>query len=74
MTQEEENFKETLSGYRSKFNESMDDDLNTADGLAVIFDMVRDINSNVKAESSRVLVKASYDMLMELLGVLELAL
>ena len=47
LTQEEENLKK-LFRIQSKFNESMDDDLNTADGLAVIFDMVRDINSNVK--------------------------
>jgi len=70
--QDEKDFKEALLGYRNKFNEAMDDDLNTADGLAVIFDMVRDINSNVKAESSRELVKVSYDMLMELTGVLGL--
>lgn len=72
LTQEEENFKEAIYRYRDMFNEVMDDDLNTADGLAVIFDMVRDINSNVKAESPAELVKASYNMLMELVGVLGL--
>ncbi|HPL99886.1 MAG TPA: cysteine--tRNA ligase, partial [Bacillota bacterium] len=72
LVQEEKDFKEALLGYRNKFNEAMDDDLNTADGLAVIFDMVRDINSNVKAESPAELVKVSYDMLMELTGVLGL--
>jgi len=61
-----------LSVYKEKFIAAMDDDLNTADGLAVIFDMVRDINSNVKAESPAELVKVSYDMLMELTGVLGL--
>lgn len=72
LTQEEENFKQAIYRYRDMFNEVMDDDLNTADGLAVIFDMVRDINSNVKAESPAELVKASYNMLMELVGVLGL--
>ncbi|MDD3705086.1 MAG: cysteine--tRNA ligase [Clostridiaceae bacterium] len=72
LTQEEENFKQAIYRYMDMFNEVMDDDLNTADGLAVIFDMVRDINSNVKAESPAELVKASYNMLMELVGVLGL--
>lgn len=72
LKQDEEAFANALAGYRNRFIEVMDDDLNTADGLAVIFDMVRDINSNIKAESSREIVKASMDMLMELTGVLGL--
>ncbi len=34
-----------LCGYTEKFDQAMDDDLNTADAIAAIFDMVRDINS-----------------------------
>jgi cysteinyl-tRNA synthetase len=56
LSQEEEAFRKTLEGYRQRFIEVMDDDLNTADGLAVIFDMVRDINSNVKVDSSKEIV------------------
>jgi cysteinyl-tRNA synthetase len=72
LSQEEEDFKKTLDEYRNRFKEAMDEDLNTADGLSVIFDMVRDINSNAKVDSSKEIVKASYDMLMELADVLGL--
>ncbi len=50
----------------------MDDDVNTADALAAIYDLIRDINGSLKAESSRATVQASLDMLMELSGVLGL--
>jgi cysteinyl-tRNA synthetase len=72
LSQEEEDFRKTLAEYRNRFKEAMDEDLNTADGLSVIFDMVRDINSNAKVDSSKEIVKASYDMLMELADVLGL--
>ncbi len=72
LRDEEKGYSETLLKYKDSFNKAMDDDLNTADGLAAIFDMVRDINSNIKAESPKELVRASYDMLMELTGVIGL--
>lgn len=72
LSPKEEDFIAALTDYEKKFIEAMDDDLNTADGLAVIFDMVRDINSSINAESSGNLVKASYDMLMKLTEVLGL--
>lgn len=56
----------------ARFSERMDDDLNTADALAVIFDLVRDINT-LSAQSSRAtLEKAAqvFDMLCDVLGLL----
>ena len=35
--------------YREQFISAMDDDLNTADAIASIFELVRDINTNVVA-------------------------
>lgn len=61
-----------LSQYKNQFIEAMDDDINTADGLSVIYELVRDINSSLKAESSKAAVKSAYDMLMELSAVLGL--
>lgn len=72
LSHEERSFIATLDNFRDKFNEVMDDDLNTADGMAVIFDMVREINSKLNAESSGEMVKASFEALMELTGVLGL--
>ena len=47
MTAEEASFAKGLSEYRVRFREVMDDDLNTADAVAAVFDMVRDINTVV---------------------------
>ncbi|KXG74808.1 cysteine--tRNA ligase [Thermotalea metallivorans] len=58
--------------YKDKFIEAMDDDLNTADAIAAIFELVKEINSNVKGTSSKELVQRSYALLVELAGVLGL--
>ncbi|MFT9494262.1 cysteine--tRNA ligase [Anaerosolibacter sp.] len=58
--------------YKSKFIEAMDDDLNTADAIAAIFELVKEINSHVKGTASKELIQKSYDLLMELAGVLGL--
>lgn len=70
----EKAFVDTLNSYRQKFIEKMDDDFNTADGIAVIFDLIRDININVSADSSKEIVKLSLDLIRELgspLGILQ---
>ncbi len=36
-----------ILNYKNKFLEAMDDDLNTADAIGVIFEYVKDVNSNV---------------------------
>jgi len=61
-----------LSQYKNQFIEAMDDDLNTADGLSAIYELVRDINSSLNGESSKAVVKSAYGMLMELSAVLGL--
>lgn len=43
LTQEEQALME--KDYTGRFEQAMDDDLNTADALSVVFDMVRDINT-----------------------------
>jgi cysteinyl-tRNA synthetase len=71
-TQEEQELIIRLGEHKDKFIEAMDDDLNTADALAAIYDLIRDANGSLKPESSKAAVKASLDMLMELSGVLGL--
>ncbi|AKL97076.1 cysteinyl-tRNA synthetase CysS [Clostridium aceticum] len=72
LTQEEEELQKMLLSYREKFVEVMDDDFNTADGIAVIFDMVRDMNSYLNGSTSKSLIKAALELLVELTGVLGL--
>ena len=54
----EKAFVDTLNSYRQKYIEKMDDDFNTADGIAVIFDLIKEvININVSSDSSKKLSK-----------------
>jgi cysteinyl-tRNA synthetase len=72
LSSEEKELQGRLAGYKNKFIEAMDDDLNTADALAAMYDLVRDVNGSLKPESSKGAVQASCDMLMELAAVLGL--
>lgn len=61
-----------LMGYRQRFIDAMEDDLNTADALAAIFELVRQINSSITALSNvgkQTILKA-LELLTELTGVL----
>lgn len=64
----------SFDGYRVKFKACMDDDLNTADALAVIFDMVRDINIALTDQARKAYLVAALAMLGELCSVLGLLL
>lgn len=55
-----------LDAIRTRFDEVMDDDFNTADGVACIFDAVREVNSAVKDDAGKAVVAASYAVLEEL--------
>ena len=56
--------------YREKFIEVMDDDMNTADAISTIFDLVSAINVAVKDGASKSYAKAALDMIAELTDVL----
>ena len=59
--------------YREQFISAMNDDLNTADAIASIFELVRDINTNVVGKTpSKALVEGAIAMFDELTGVLGL--
>ena len=59
--------------YREQFIDAMDDDLNTADAIASIFELVRDINTNVVGKTpSKALVESAISVFDELTGVLGL--
>ena len=72
MSREEREKAEELEGYRKRFNEAMEDDLNTADALSVIFELVRDINAYIKQGTSAGFAKWALGFLMEFAGVLGL--
>ncbi|MCI7685593.1 MAG: cysteine--tRNA ligase [Eubacteriales bacterium] len=65
--------KEELKGldkYRDMFIEAMDDDLNTADAISAIFEMVSDINVYVRNGASKIFAKEGIAHIKELTDVL----
>ncbi|WP_303869581.1 cysteine--tRNA ligase [Acetobacterium wieringae] len=72
-TEAEQVWIDSLSKYKNDFIAAMDDDINTADAIAVIFELVRDLNSNLDATSSKAAIIAGQNIFAELTGVLGLA-
>ncbi|MDD4496378.1 MAG: cysteine--tRNA ligase, partial [Eubacteriales bacterium] len=62
--------KERINIYKDKFVEAMDDDLNTADAVSAIFEMVRYINTSIDASCDKRLVESALNLLTELTSVL----
>lgn len=74
LKDEEKVYLDNLNSYRDKYIEKMEDDFNTADAISVIFDLVRDINSNLDIESSKEIIETSLNLIRELgkpLGILQ---
>jgi cysteinyl-tRNA synthetase len=68
-----EELVENLKGYKEKFIEAMDDDLNTADAVSVLFEMVRYANGLINGQAlNPAEAKVVYDLFKELGGVLGL--
>ncbi len=64
----------TIDSRRQQFIDAMDDDLNTADGLAAVFELVKDINTKILDKPvSRGTCEAAaklFDELCDVLGIL----
>ena len=74
MTDEEIKYLESLDAYRQRYIEKMDDDFNTADAISVLFDLIRDTNSNIGINSSKELCEKALELIRELglpLGILQ---
>ncbi len=73
MSEEEKKLAEEAGAYISSFDEAMDDDFNTADALAVIFELVKFANTNARADCSSELIRALKDeivMLSDICGLI----
>lgn len=73
MSEEERKILADSDQYMEKFNEAMDDDCNTADALAAIFELVKFINSRAAGQISRELADQFYqrlDTLMQVCGLI----
>ena len=72
MTEAEKHALNDFEKFRVKFKDAMDDDLNTADAIAAIFELVTEINKGVKDGCSKEMAEKSLGILLELTGVLGL--
>lgn len=70
LTDEEKQMQKQLLQFKTQFNDAMDDDLNTADAIAVLFEMARFINSSVRPDWPLSLFEAAIEQFNELGGVL----
>ena len=69
---EEGTAPEFLEKYKADFIAAMDDDLNTADAIGVLFSMVREINTMVAEGAGKAAITAAITLFDELTGVLGL--
>ena len=69
MTEEEKKLLEEAKVYTTRFDEAMDDDFNTADAIAAIFELVKFINTNTNGESSKAYLSALHEQIRELSDV-----
>jgi cysteinyl-tRNA synthetase len=69
----DDEFIKSFNMRKAQFIEAMEDDLNTADAVSALFELVRDINTAVSSESpSKKLLTAAAALFDELCGVLGL--
>ncbi|MBQ6401152.1 MAG: cysteine--tRNA ligase [Firmicutes bacterium] len=72
MTEGEAKATESFDQYRQEFIRAMDDDLNTADGISAVFELITVINTAAAGGATKAFAKAAMDVLMELTSVLGL--
>lgn len=62
-----------LAEYRNRFIQVMDDDFNTADALACLFELVREVNTALNGQPTKgyiVAAKALFDEMIDVFGLL----
>lgn len=72
LSPQEQAFVDTFEDYRSRFDAAMDDDLNTADAIGVLFELVRAANTICVGQPTQAVAKAALDLILELTDVLGL--
>lgn len=70
ITPEEEKKLSALEKHRDKYIECMDDDLNTAGAIGAIFELIRDINTELRGSCTAGFAQGMWKLLDELTGVL----
>lgn len=69
QTEAEVNLLQEAQGFRTKFESAMDDDFNTADALAAIFELVKFVNSNVSEKTTKAFAQELLDEIRTLTDI-----
>lgn len=72
LTEEQAQYLDSLNEFRERFTAHMDDDLNTANALTDIFDLIRKVNSGVADGQPKAYYSDLYRRVAELVDVLGL--
>jgi len=70
MSDEEAKWVESLGEFQTRFDSEMDDDLNTANAVSVLFELAKEINKTVNDETSKACLEATLALLTKLGDVL----
>ena len=70
LTADEQELAKQIEEFENKFDEAMDDDLNTADAISAVFELVRTVNAGISAESAAKLVEKAENSIVALCDVL----
>ncbi len=70
LTDAEQAEMANVQAFEKKFDEAMDDDFNTADAIAAVFELVKYANSNVTAENTKAFITAVRDEIIKLCDIL----
>lgn len=70
IDESEKSLLNNIDEFKNKFIEAMEDDINTADAIAALFELAKLYNTNINGESSRGIVEYAYNTIMELAKVL----
>ena len=73
-TEDEKKLMQEEAAFVTKFEESMDDDFNTADALAAVFELVKFANTNVQEGSSKEFAGHTLEVMTKFCDVLGLTL
>ena len=68
-SKDESSISTDIKSYVNKFEEAMDDDFNTADAIAAVFELVKYANSNITSDNSKAVIKEVNDTIVKLCDV-----
>jgi cysteinyl-tRNA synthetase len=70
LTEAEKNLFGEIESLNAKFDAAMDDDFNTADAIAAIFEIVKAANSNLTSDNSKEVIQTALDKILQLTDIL----